>query len=264
MKTPPENNHPGLPLGKTDGAKPITQTHATAAQIAAALGFDEIDETFLRNRVREGLVPKPRNSLYEINATIIGILKFYRARGLNKSELPAQYPSMQAMAAALGIFIKSIKWLLKNGAAEAQDDHHRIKPLPVVRRAFAIIEQIADGRVTGLGVDTIDGTYERDRLTREQADEMKMINAEKRGELLFSADQHAAISELRATEILFEQFLAPFKKKLLERAKRGLTYDETVALLAETMAHLPPEQLERLEAEEAVSTIGKKSKLKSK
>ena len=220
MKTPPENNHPGLPLGKTDGAKPITQTHATAAQIAAALGFDEIDETFLRNRVREGLVPKPRNSLYEINATTIGILKFYRARGLNKSELPAQYPSMQAMAAALGIFIKSIKWLLKNGAAEAQDDHHRIKPLPVVRRAFAIIEQIADGNVTGIdGMEQWNHQTELAKKLRLESEKLADEQKIRRGQMLLNRDGTAALEDFVVEDVLNDLRERPLRAALVKLDK---------------------------------------------
>lgn len=145
-----KNNPVELPLTWTTGAPPIHQTHASAAQLAEFLGIAEIDETFLRNRVREGLIPKPVNSKYEINYTVVGLLKFFHARAAQKSELPAQYPSMDRMSSALGISKKAIKWLLKNGAGEAQDDHHRMKPLPVLQRAFAVIEQISDGCVTGL------------------------------------------------------------------------------------------------------------------
>ena len=220
MKTPPENNAPSLPLPGTCSTKPITQSHASAAQIAAALGFDDLDETFLRNRVREGIIPKPRNSLYDINATTIGLLKYYRARAIAKSDLPEKYPSMDRMATSLGITVKAIKWLLKNGAAEAQDDHHRVTPLPILRRAFAIIEQIADGHVTGLdGFEQWNHQTELAKKLRLESAKLRDEELIRKGNLLFSTDGTAAVERLTADELLGDLCERPLRGGLVRLAK---------------------------------------------
>jgi len=217
MKTPPENNPTELPLPGTAGTKPITRSHATAAQIAAALGFDEIDDPFLRNRVRDGLIPKPRNSLYNIDATTIGILKFYRSRAATKSELPAQYPSMQAMAGALGVSVKAIKWILKNGAAEAQDDHHRVTPLPIVRRAFEIIAQVADGHVTGLdGFEQWNHQTELAKKLRQETEKLEDEKLLRKGEMLLARDASFALSKMAVDELLWEKLLQPARAGTLK------------------------------------------------
>jgi hypothetical protein len=140
-----------LPLPASAGVRPVAgETHATAAQLAAALGLPDLDDAFLRNHAKDG-IPKPVKSKYPINDTILALLKFYHARDAARTgDLPGQYANMQAMENALGTSKKAIKWLLKNGAGEAQDAANRIAPLPVLRRAFEVIAQVADGHVTGI------------------------------------------------------------------------------------------------------------------
>lgn len=223
MKNTAKNNpqDTALPgLQSPPSIKPITSTHATAAQLAAALGFDEIDDTFLRNRVKDGVIPKPRNSQYDINATTLGLLRWYRARAIVKSDLPAQYANMQAMENALGTNKKSIKWLLKHGAGEAQDPANRIAPLPVIRLAFDIIAKVADGQVTG--IDSLEEWNHQTELAKKlrlETEQLRHDQLIRDGETLLSRDATYAVSELVADQLLWEKRDQPLRALLLAAPK---------------------------------------------
>lgn len=220
MKHTPKNNTPYL-LPPPAGAKPITSTHATAAQLSAALGFDEIDDPFLRNRAREGVIPKPVNNHYDINATKLGLLKWYRTRALAKSELPGQYANMQAMCNALGIEKKAVKFILKNGAGEAQDPANRIAPLPVIRRAFEIITQVADGAITGIaGLEQWNKDTELAKKLRLEAEQLRHDKLIREGETLLARDASFAISQLVADQLVVEKLDLPLRAALITAPKQ--------------------------------------------
>src|ERR1041385_7075736 len=122
------NNSPAQPDLITSGknSKPIgADKFASASQLSAELGIPDLDDTFLRNHAKDG-IPKPIKNKYPFEETIIALLKFYYAKTADRTELPASYDSMQAMDNALGADKKAIKWLLKNGAHEAQLGGSRI------------------------------------------------------------------------------------------------------------------------------------------
>ena len=235
----------------TAGVRPVAgETHATAAQLAAALGLPGLDDAFLRNHHKDG-IPKPVKGKYPINETIISLLKFYHAKaagagGRGASHLP-DFASMELCETAGHIPRTMQKWAQKRGIV-FQKSNKGVDYEALLRglneKLFTPMFSGDTSKISALGIGgmaQIDGQYEEDRLTRERADEQAMLNAEKRGEVLFSRDQQTAIGELHATEVLFEQFLAPFKKELLERAKREGFYDTITALLAKHMKNLPAE-----------------------
>lgn len=207
-------------LATPSSTKPITSTHATAAQLAAALGFEEIDETFLRNRVKDGIIPKPVGGLYDINATTLGLLRWYRGRAIVKSDVPAQYANMQAMENALGTNKKAIKWLLKNGAGKAQDAGNRIAPLPVLRRAFDIIALVADGSISGInGLEEWNHQTELAKKLRLESEKMEDEKLLRRGEMMIARDGTFAISQLVADELIWEKRDQPLRAALLAAPK---------------------------------------------
>ena len=71
MKNALKNNPDAQPdlLNTSKNSKPIASAHATAHQLSAALGFADLDETFLRNRAAQGVIPKPIRGLWDITAT---------------------------------------------------------------------------------------------------------------------------------------------------------------------------------------------------
>lgn len=213
-----EQNDLGLNIPKS--AKPITSQRASAAQIAAALGFSEITDQFLRNRAAEDVIPKPINRLYDINATTLGLLRWYRDRAIVKSDLPAQYASAQAMENALGTPRKAIKWLLKNGAGEAQDPANRVAPLPIIRRAFDIICQLADGAITGIAsLEQWNHQTELAKKLRLESENLRHEQLIRAGETLLARDASFAVPELVADQLLWEARDQPLRAALLAAPK---------------------------------------------
>ena len=228
-----------LPLPASAGVRPIAgETHATAAQIEAALGLPGLDDAFLRNHHKDG-IPKPVKGKYPINETIIALLKFYHAKSGAAGELPASYDSAQAMANAFGAEKKSVLWLTRNGAESAQLGGSRIAPVPVIRRALEIIWQIAAGNVTG--IDGLENWNHQTELAKKlRQDE---IRGARENAL---ADQRIydllAVEQRVRTELLtpLRDGLHGLQKKFLRRKKNR----EAVA--TEIMATDLPNLLEKL------------------
>lgn len=242
MKHTSKNNSPELPGVTTAGQKPITGAHATAAQLSA-LGFADLDETFLRNRAAEGVIPRPIRGQWDINATTLGLLKWYRARAIVKSDLPAQYANMQAMENALGTNKKAIKWLLKNGAGEAQDPANRIAPLPLLRCAFDFIARVSEGSVTGIdGVDEWNKDTELAKKLRLESDKLEDEALLRRGEMLLSRDGTYAIEGLVADELIWEKRDQPLRAALIAAPKAINRQHRTIL----KTAHVPEPIITRL------------------
>ena len=220
MKNNGNNNDPSLGLNTPIAAKPITGPRARAAQLASALGFEEIDEASLRNRAADGVIPKPVAGLYDINAATLGLLRWYRARAIVKSDLPAQYASAQAMENALGTPRKAIKWLLKNGAGEAQDPANRVAPLPIIRSAFDIICQLADGAITGIpSLEQWNHQTELAKKLRLESENLRHEQLIRDGETLLARDATFAVPELVADQLLWEARDQPLRAALLAAPK---------------------------------------------
>lgn len=222
MKNALKNNPDAQPdlLNTSKNSKPIASAHATAHQLSAALGFADLDETFLRNRAAQGVIPKPIRGLWDINATTLGLLKWYRERANAKADLPTQYANMQAMENALGLSKKSIKWLLKHGAGEAQDPSNRIAPLPVIRLAFDIIAKVADGQVTG--IDSLEEWNHQTELAKKlrlESEQLRHDQLIRDGETLMSRDASYAVTELVADQLLWEKRDQPLRAALLAAPK---------------------------------------------
>lgn len=256
-KNPP--HHPAAEqemFSEAKGVRPSTGGFVTAAQLAASLGFDDLDDTFLRNHARDG-APKPVKSKYPERETLLWLVKWFVEKSKKNSGLP-DFASMELCETAGHIPRTMQKWAQKRGINFQKSNKgidYEALLIGLNEKLFTPMFSGDTSKISALGIGgmaAIDGAYEEDRLTRERADEQAMLNAEKRGEILFSRDQQLAVNELQATEILFDQFLSPTKKKLLERAKRApLTYDDLVAIFDECMKHLPPEQVEKSETANA-------------
>ena len=238
-----------LPLPASAGVRPVAgETHATAAQLAAAIGLPDLDDTFLRNHHKDG-IPKPVKNKYPKEETIIALLKFYHAQATadGRGDLPASYDSAQAMANAFGAEKKSILWLTRNGAEIAQLGGSRLAPMPVIRRSLEIIGQIAAGNVTGIdGLEEWNKDTEIAKKVRED-----QIKGERENAL---ASQRIfdllAVEQRVRTELLtpLRDGLHGLQKKFLRRKKNR----ESVAI--EIMATDLPNLLEKL------ATAGKTEK----
>ena len=105
-----KKNPPAPPpeiLSEAAGVRPAAgathATHATAAQLAIALGLPDLDDAFLRNHHKDG-IPKPVKSKYPINDTILALLKYYHAKTAEKKSGAEEiFPSMEAFSRASGI-----------------------------------------------------------------------------------------------------------------------------------------------------------------
>lgn len=228
MKNTKKNNdsQPELLDGKTP--KPISGEWGTAAQISALLPFaSEIDETFLRNRAREinprtsqPWIPKPVNNQFEIRPTVIGLLEWFHAKANEKDGLPTAYDSLQAMENALRLSRRVIKFLIKNGAEDAQHQGSRIDPRPVLDRANKFLGALADGTIEG--IDGIE-QFNKDRSLALKLDEetaaLKRKAKLEAGEMLLSKDDQWAIHQLKATELIEEKMLQPLRTALLNAPK---------------------------------------------
>jgi hypothetical protein len=222
--------------------QPVDGDMMRTAQLLALIPFAAeagVDEGFLRNRTdggkpnpRTGLpwIPKPDQGNWRPLPVMAGLVEWFWYQGRAKG-FPETFATQRDFTAATGLPLSLLEYLRKKGAQVI---------LPGSRVDFRAV-LAAIGKLGVEQMDYIDGDYEEKRLTRERADEQAMLNAEKRGEVLFSQDRQLAIGELQATEVLFEQFLAPFKKELLELAKRDGFYAQITALLAKHLQHLPRE-----------------------
>lgn len=239
------------------GSKPLESKFARTAQLAAQFPFAKIDENLLR-RLSPQWFPKAIGGKWDVAATTRGLWAYAESRAERSAGLPT-FASMELCESAGHIPRKIQKQMTKLGVVFTRPgcgiDFDAL--LRGIEQHILLPISAGDGaKLSALGIGgiaTIDGAYEEDRLTRERADEQAMLNAEKRGELLFSSDQQTAIGELRASEVLFEQFLAPFKKEMLALAKREGFYDHITALLAKHLKNLPPEMVEKLETGSAKS-----------
>ncbi len=264
MKKTPKSSPAGIPLqnefsavaGGAAGVKPPAGGWWTGAQFAVLVpSFDEpkLRRLGIENNPATGApwIPKPRAAKFEFTPTLKGVIAYLLHQNTQPSGYPDKFASQKDFATQTPFSIEMLDFIRKKGHACI---------LPGSRVDFRkFLEGVAAQGIDK--IDFIDGDYEEKRLTRERADEQAMLNAEKRGEVLFSRDQQHAVAELHASEVLFEQFLAPLKKQLLDRAKRAaLTYEDLVALLAEAMKHLPPE----LVAKSEVPADGHQAKGKSK
>lgn len=178
--------------------------------------------------------PKPVKSLWHVRSVITGLLARAEHRAQRREGFPAVFATQQDFARATTLSVTLLDFLRKKSGEPLI--------LPGGRVDFAaVLRALAATELEHL--DYIDGDYEDKRLIRERADEQAMLNAEKRGDVLFNRDQTAAIGELSATEILYEQFLAPFKKELLETSRAAGCYDPILALLEKYRRNLPPEMV---------------------
>jgi phage terminase Nu1 subunit (DNA packaging protein) len=216
----------------------INKLPAAIPAFARAEKFSPITDAGLRNILKEKTpggspwFPAPANSLWDVRAVISGLHDRSEHRISQRSGFPLVFATQEDFENATTLPRSILQFLRKKG--------HQII-LPGGRVDFsAVLKAIAHTKLEK--TDYIDGDYEDKRLTRERADEQAMLNAEKRGEVLFNADQTFAISELSATEILYGQFLEPLKKELFEKAKSNpITYEDLTALFEKYNRQLPPE-----------------------
>jgi hypothetical protein len=222
-----------LPLPASAGVRPVAgETHATAAQLAAALGLPGLDDAFLRNHHKDG-IPKPVKGKYPINETIIALLKFYHAKSGAAGELPASYDSAQAMANAFGAEKKSVLWLTRNGAESAQLGGSRIAPVPVIRRALEIIGQIAAGNVTGIdGMEQWNHQTELAKKLRLESEKLADEQKLRRGQMLLNRDGTAALEDFVVEDVLNDLRERPLRAalvnldKTINRQHKNIIQDE--------------------------------------
>lgn len=210
-----------------NGQKPLAGEWGTATQIAALLPFLEIDETFLRNRSTETnprtaapWIPKAVNRQFHILRTLCGLLEWFHAKAAEKDGLPSSYASQLAMENATGLSKKAIKFLLKNGAGEAQDKSSRIDPRPILKQADHFLCALADGTIDGIeGMPEYNKDRSAAQLMDEQAAAIRRKALMDEGEMLLSRDGDFAISKLVADELIWEKMWQPWRAQLLALPK---------------------------------------------
>lgn len=237
------------------GIKPLERKFARALQLEKEYAPGFHDAALRRLARADNLnpatgkpwIPEPKKGLYELAPTLRGIIAHLQHTLAGDAVLPA-FASMEMCETAGHIPRTMQKWAQKHGI-NFQKTNKGVDYDALLRglneKLFTPMFSGDTSKISSLGIGgmtSIDAAYEDARLTQERANEQAMLNAEKRGDILFSQDQQAAIGELSATQVLFEQFLGPFKKELLERAKREGFYDTITALLAKHLKKLPAEQ----------------------
>lgn len=219
MKNTAKNKSANAPIPELitadSNTKPISGSYATAVQLANLLGLADLDETFLRNRVADGVIPKPDHSQYEIIPTLAGLTRWYRSKAAARDGLPASFDSMQAMENSYLRTPKEFtKWTLKNGGAAAQLGGSRIDPRPVLEKAAEILRLIPTGRLAGIeGLETVNTNTELGLKIREEREALQRKALLEKGEMLLSRDGDYALSRLVVEELL-EKYQGPFRTAL--------------------------------------------------
>lgn len=224
QKSPPASGPDAaseLPLPPSAGVRPVAgATHATATQLAVALGLPDIEDTFLRNHARDG-IPKPIKGKYPINETIIALLKFFHGKLAERDGLPESFDSMQAMENSfLRVPKEFTKWAVKNGAAAAQLGGSRIDPRPVLEKAAGILRLIPTGQVKGVeGFEEWNTNTELAQKLRQERMKLEDEALLRRGQLMLSRDGSFALNEMQVDELIWDMRDQPLRAALVKTPK---------------------------------------------
>jgi hypothetical protein len=267
MKNTANNPHPQSELiPPVASVKPIA-THATCAQFQSSFPSlaPLIDDTFLRNRAREGVIPKPIRNQYPVLETLAGLAAWFAARGAAPATFPEYYDSMQALAdSPLRIPKEFTRWALENGAGAARLGGSRIATAPILARAGEVLAKITSGNFKGIeGLEQWDKDTELAKKLRLESAKLEDEKAIRQRELIRIEDVEEFLWEkrdqpLRAALVLLPRNIERQQRKILERA--GVA-DEVIeisvtvvrqdcdAMLKKLRTKLPARQTETNEGE---------------
>lgn len=177
-------------IAAAPGAKPITSPFVTAVQIAAALPFASISDTFLRNlsraekpnpRTGSPWIPKPRGGKYDLNATVLGLLEWFHVQAGRAEGLPRVCNSMKHAEELFFLPHELQQYVRSHGGAEAFEASNRVRVLEVLRHAFPLLKKIFSGgaaQIKGVeGMEDLDSDFQLARVRKEDADERARENA---------------------------------------------------------------------------------------
>lgn len=204
------------------GAKPITDTWASAAQLAGLLPFAKITDAFLRRlcnpnnpnpRTGAAWIPKPRGGRYELRGTVLGLLEWYCARANDSNTLPRQCASMRHASETYGLPVEMFRYARAHGCASAFDSANRIRDMVEIFNYFApLLKKIFSG-----GAVQLEGFKEFDFLDKNR--EEVLMKREARKKLERQNSEYEAQVRERVDQFFWENLLSPLRSQLVNQPK---------------------------------------------